>query len=230
MLQRPRSATQSSYNSDILTFMKTKQNHPSLPPFTIAMSGAAETGHCAPTAFENTVKLDTLIAQRGAILVTGATHGAPQWAAKAAKEAGGTVIGFSPAASARHHIKTYHLPIDYHDLIVYTGFDYVGRNLILTRAADAVITICGRIGTLNEYTVAFEEQTIQGVLVGSGGMADDLEAIVEKSHRGRGKTVFESDPESLLDQVMEMIKEEKKDLAELQNSRTQLGNEDSDTI
>ena len=108
------------------------------------------------------------------------------------------------------HVKTYRLPLDFHDLIIYTGFDYSGRNLLLTRSADAVITIYGRIGTLNEFTIAFEDKKPQGILTGTGGMSDQLHDILEKSHRGMGKTVFESDPRTLVDKVMEMIEREER--------------------
>ncbi len=178
------------------------------PKYKICVSGAAEAGHCLPDAEEKSEELGRLIAARDMILVTGATTGLPYWAAKGAKQAGGIVIGFSPAASKAAHIKTYHLPTDYHDLIVYTGFEYAGRNLILTRAADAVVTVCGRLGTLNEFTIAFEDQKVQGVLTETGGMADMMEDILQKSHRGKGKVVFDSDPSKLLDKVVDLIEKE----------------------
>ncbi|MEK7180828.1 MAG: hypothetical protein AAB738_00650 [Patescibacteria group bacterium] len=181
------------------------------PKYKICISGAAETGHCAPDSEEKAEELGRLIAERDMILVTGATTGLPYWGAKGAKQAGGIVIGFSPASSRAAHIKTYHLPTDYHDLIIYTGFEYSGRNLILTRAADAVITVCGRMGTLNEFTIAFEDHKVQGVLTGTGGAADMLEGIVKESHRGLGKIVFESDPAKLLDKVVALIKEQEKE-------------------
>lgn len=127
-------------------------------PYKIVVSGAAETGHCSPGALELSKEVGREIIKQGGILVTGATSGIPYWAAIGAKEAAGTVIGLSPAASEIAHIKTYRLPTDYHDLIIYTGFDYAGRNLLLTRCADAVITVCGRLGTLNEFTIAFEDR------------------------------------------------------------------------
>ncbi len=180
--------------------------------YKIAISGAADTGHCAPDALEKTEKLGALLAQKGIITVTGATIGAPYWAAKGAKMAGGIVIGFSPAASKLSHVKTYHLPVDYHDIIVYTGFEYSGRNLVLVRSADAMITVCGRMGTLNEFTIAFEDQKPIGVLTETGGTADMLEDILEKAHRGHGKVVFDNDPERLIDKLIELIKEEEKEI------------------
>ncbi len=177
--------------------------------YKICISGAAETGHCAIDALEKSEQLGRAIAEAGMVLVTGATTGIPYWACKGAKEAGGLVIGLSPAASESSHIKSYRLPTDYQDLIIYTGFDYAGRNLMLTRSADAIITICGRMGTLNEFTIAFEDQKPIGVLSGTGGMADELPEIIEKSHRGPGKVIFDSDPKRLLEKVVVLIEKDK---------------------
>jgi uncharacterized protein (TIGR00725 family) len=176
--------------------------------YKICVSGAAETGHCTKGTLEKAEELGTEIARRGHILVTGATIGVPYFAAKGAKEAGGIVIGLSPASSKMAHVKTYHLPLDYHDIIIYTGFDYSGRNLLLTRAADAVITVCGRTGTLNEFTIAFEDHKPIGILEGTGGTADMIRGILENAHRGLGTVVFDDEPPRLIDKVEKLIKEE----------------------
>lgn len=177
--------------------------------YKICVSGAAETGHCATDALEKAEQMGRAVAEAGMVLVTGATIGIPYWAAKGAKDAGGIVIGLSPAASEAAHIKTYHLPVDYHDLIIYTGFEYSGRNLLLTRSSDAIITVCGRMGTLNEFTIGFEDDKPIGVLSGTGGIADELPSIIEKSHRGPGKVVFDPDPKKLLEKVLKLIEKEK---------------------
>jgi len=145
------------------------------------------------------------------VTVTGATTGAPYWAAKGAKEAGGIVIGISPASTKREHVKTYGLPVEYHDLIIYTGFGYAGRNLLFTRAADAVVTVAGRIGTLNEFTDAFEDKKPQGVLLHGGGTTDDIEKILKDAHRGMGKVVFDTDPEKLIKKIIAMIEKEERE-------------------
>lgn len=178
--------------------------------YKICVSGAAETGHCSSDAASKAETIGRDIACRGLILVTGATSGIPYWAAKGAKEAGGIVIGLSPASSEIAHIKTYRLPTDYHDLIIYTGFDYAGRNLLLTRASDAIITICGRVGTLNEFTIGFEDKKPNGVLEGTGGAADMIRDILKKAKRGFNKTVFSTDPKELLDKVMALVQSQDK--------------------
>lgn len=183
--------------------------YPTTPRYTICVSGAAETGYCSLDANKKAEHLGRAIAHREMILVTGATTGIPYWAAKGAKDAAGIVIGLSPALSESEHIKTYQLPVDYHDVIIYTGFNYSGRNLFLTRTSDAIIVVCGRMGTLNEFTIAFEDQKPIGVLEGTGGTADMAREVIAKSHRGPGKVVFESDPERLLDKVIELIQKDK---------------------
>ncbi len=180
--------------------------------YKICVSGSAVTDVATDGTVEKAQELGRLIAERGLILVTGATTGIPYWAAKGAKEAGGFVVGLSPASSKAAHVKSYRLPVDYHDIIVYTGFDYSGRNLLLTRAADAIITVSGRVGTLNEFTIAFEDKKPQGILTGTGGMSDMLQEILTKAHRGTGKTVFESDPKTLLEKVVALIEEEEEEI------------------
>ncbi len=177
--------------------------------YKICVSGAAETGHCAPDALEKAKELGKQIVEHNAVLVSGATTGFPLWAAMGAKEAGGVSIGLSPAATEREHVESYGLPLDYMDIIVYTGFGYSGRNLLLTRSSDAVIVGCGRMGTLNEFTIAFEDNKPIGVLVQSGGTADLIAELVEKSHRGPGKIVYEPDPKTLVEKVLELVKQEK---------------------
>lgn len=173
------------------------------------VSGAAETGHCAPDALEKTKLLGAEVVKHNGVLVTGATTGAPYWAAIGAKDAGGFVIGVSPAASELEHVKKYKLPIDYHDVIIYTGFGYSGRNLLLTRSSDAILITCGRMGTLNEFTIAFEDQKPIGVLTETGGMADELKDILQKARRGSANVVFDSDPRALIEKVMALVKKEK---------------------
>ena len=142
----------------------------------------------------------------GCVLITGATIGVPEWATRGSKAAGGVSIGLSPAVSKQAHMHTYHLPTRYMDLIIYTGFDYSGRNMLMTRSSDAVIVICGRIGTLNEFTAAFEDKRVVGVLTGTGGVEEEIDNILKLAKRGRRRIVFEEDPKKLVEKVINQIK------------------------
>jgi uncharacterized protein (TIGR00725 family) len=178
--------------------------------YKIAVSGSA-TDNCAPGAFKKAYEVGRQIALQGCVLVTGATIGVPQWSTRGAKSVGGVSIGLSPAISKQAHVKTYRLPVKYMDLIIYTGFDYSGRNMLMTRSADAVIVVCGRIGTLNEFTTAFEEKRVVGVLTQTGGITDQLDEILKIAKRGRKYIVFDKDPKELVKQVIKKLKEIEKE-------------------
>lgn len=175
----------------------------------ICVSGAAETETCGPRAYEVAKELGREVAANGAVIVTGATTGFPLWAAMGAKEGGGKAIGFSPAASEREHVEAYRLPLDYMDLIVYTGFGYSGRDLILTRSSDAVLFGCGRVGTIHEFTIAFEDNKPIGVLEGEWETDETIKTILERSNRSHNKVVFDTNPKRLVEKVVELIKKDK---------------------
>lgn len=178
--------------------------------YKIAVSGAAQVGHCAKNIKELAGALGKEIVRQNCILLTGATTGCPYYAAQAGKKAGGMSIGFSPAASEAAHKKVYKLPLDSFDVMVYTGFDYTGRNLLLTRAADGVLIVCGRMGTLNEFTIAYEDKKPIGVLLGSGGTADLIQTITRRPHKKRGPIVYDTNPKKLVQKLIKTIKKSKR--------------------
>jgi len=171
----------------------------------ICVSGAAQTEECGESAFSKALALGREIAHNNAVVVDGITTGFPLWVARGAKEAGGITIGMSPASNDREHRGIYNLPCEFHDLIVYTGFGYAGRNLLMTQSSDAVIIGCGRIGTFNEFTIAFESKKPIGILEGEWATDDIVKRIIASAHRGGGNIVFSSDPKELVSKVIEMI-------------------------
>ena len=176
----------------------------------LCVSGAAETGHCGPSALDKAKELGAEIVNHGAVLVTGATTGFPLWSAIGAKEAGGTVVGLSPAATEREHMEVYRLPVDYHDLIIYTGFGYSMRDILLTRSTDAVFLGCGRIGTIHEFTVAFEDNKPIGILEDENWETDEVfKMIIEKGHRPNNKIIFDKDPKRLVERIIELVEKTK---------------------
>jgi uncharacterized protein (TIGR00725 family) len=174
----------------------------------LGVSGAAETGHCGPDAYDKGIALGVEIAKSGAICVTGATTGFPLWAAMGAKQAGGFVVGFSPASSEKEHIETYNLPIEFHDIIVYTGFGYPGRDLIFTRSVDGMFFGCGRIGTIHEFTIAFEDNKPIGVYEGEWPTANEIKLILANGHRPNDKIVFGEDPKVIVAKVTDLVKKD----------------------
>lgn len=183
-----------------------KHNHLKIK---LGVSGAAETGHCGLGSLELAKELGREIIRQGGVLVTGATTGFPLWSAMGAKEEHGVVIGLSPAANEREHVETFRLPLDYTDLIIYTGFGFPGRDLLFTRSCDAMFIGCGRIGTIHEFTIAFEDGKPIGVLDGPWDMDKELKLILEEGHRPNAKIVFDSDPKRLVKKIMDLVAKDK---------------------
>ncbi len=175
----------------------------------IGVSGAAETGACGLDAYDRAKEVGREIARQGAIVVTGATTGFPMYAAMGAKDECGFSIGFSPASGEREHVETYKLPRDFMDVIVYTGFGYAGRDLLFVRSTDAMIIGCGRIGTLNEFSIAFEDRRPLGILEGTWQTDDLLRQVIEQAHRPNDKIVFDSDPKAMVERLIEMVTKER---------------------
>jgi uncharacterized protein (TIGR00725 family) len=144
-------------------------------------------------------ELGGAIAQQNCILVTGATTGLPDLVAKAFRKSGGFAFGVSPAENRQEHIVRYGLPDDGADVIIFTGFGYKGRNVVNVRSADIVLILGGATGTLNEFTIAYDEGKTIGVLEGSGGIADHIREIIKMCNKPTlGRVFFDSDPTKLV--------------------------------
>lgn len=175
--------------------------------YSICVSGAAK-GDSVAFAHGLATQVGQQIVEQGHMVLTGATTGLSYYAAKAAHrmhEDYVTSVGFSPASSRIDHVNKYRLPTDAYGTIVYTGFGYTGRDLLLVRASDALIMVGGRVGTLNELTVALEDKVPVGVLLGSGGMTEEVEHVLKAAKRTRSGIIFDDDPQTLVKRVIQMV-------------------------
>lgn len=184
----------------------------------ICVSGAAETGHCGEGAMKTAYKLGEAIAKNNCIIVTGATTGFPAWSAAGCKKAGGFSIGLSPGANKEEHITTYRAPTEDMDFILYTGFGYPGRDLMLVRSSEAVIFGCGRIGTIHEFTIAFEDNKPIGILEGSWATDEVIKNIIDKGNRDASMIIFDSDPEKLVKRIKEMVLVQREEIIRRSNA------------
>src|SRR5947209_17483194 len=157
-------------------------------------------------------KLGAAIAKRGCVLITGATTGLPDLVSRAAMRKGGLVVGISPAANREEHANHYGLPEDGADVIIYTGFGLKGRNVINVRSADIVVLFGGATGTLNEFTIAYDEGKIIGVVEGTGGVANHIREIIDFCKKPtRGMVVFDKEPEMLIRKCLEACRPKRDD-------------------
>ena len=151
------------------------------------------------------------IARHNCILVNGATSGMPNEAALGADEEDGFVLGISPATDLKEHIKEYKLPYKNYDTIIYTGFGFNLRNILNIRTSDALIFLRGSLGTLNEFTIAFEDAKIIGVLQNMGGISSFIDEIVNIAKKETGAKVFyDTDPKKLVRKLVQEVKKDQK--------------------
>jgi len=170
----------------------------------IGVMGSADEGGTT-TIEETAISLGQAIAARDFILFSGATTGVVHLVGKSAREAGAFHIGISPAENEREHVERFQLPTDACDAIAYTGFGLKGRNVVLVRSCDVVVFIAGSIGSLNEFTIAYDEGKIIGCLTGTGGVADEIERIAEAlPKKTRARIVYDDDPAKLIDACLEI--------------------------
>jgi len=150
------------------------------------------------------------IAKNGCILITGACMGVPQEAAEGASEAGGIILGFSPAATLKEHLEP---PINYpfppkNCILIFSGFGKEARNILSIRNCDAIVLVGGSVGALMEFVLAYHMgNRVIGILEGVGGIGEKVSEIVEIFKKDTGCIlIFEGDPEKLVRKVVKVLK------------------------
>jgi uncharacterized protein (TIGR00725 family) len=121
--------------------------------------------HLSSVALEVAERVGRGIAQRGGVLVCGGRGGVMEAACKGAKEMKGVTVGLLPDSKDEAN--------EFVDLSLSTGLG-MRRNFLVVSAADAVIAIGGRWGTLSEISFAmiFEKPVV--LVAGTGGCVDEL--------------------------------------------------------
>ena len=114
----------------------------------VAVSGGGEAGEAASQLAE---EVGRELARRGAVVVTGGLGGAMAAASRGAKAEGGTTLGILPGDDRSD-------ANDWVDVAVPTGLGEA-RDVLLVRAADALIAVAGEFGTLSEIALALKVGT-----------------------------------------------------------------------
>jgi len=153
------------------------------------------------------------VVKKGCIVVTGSCMGVANIAAKAASEEGGLILGYSPAKNLKEHIEP---PISYPkpaetEIPIFTGTGKMGRNVLSITECDGIIIVGGGIGTLTEFSTAYHEGKIIGILEGVGGIIEKIMALEKDLKSGTAKAfeamiVKDKNPKKLVGRVIEEIK------------------------
>jgi uncharacterized protein (TIGR00725 family) len=174
----------------------------------IGVMGSA-TGNFSRKIKEASYELGRAIAKNDCITVTGACPGLPLEAARGASESGGLVVGVSPGLSEWEHINKYDSPVEYHDVLIFTGSGLMGREVVNIRSSDIVIIVGGRSGTLGEFSIAFDEGKLIGVLEGTGGIASEIKDIVKIVRKRTGaRIIYGKDAQELVRRLIIFYRKE----------------------
>lgn len=104
---------------------------------------------CSKKMYGVAQKLGELIAREGWTLVCGGGSGIMEAACRGAQSASGLTVGILPGHDHRSANQ-------YLDVALPTGLGYA-RNILVVRAADVIVAIDGKYGTLSEIAFALNE-------------------------------------------------------------------------
>lgn len=136
------------------------------------------------------------IAEKGCVLVCGGRGGVMEAACRGAKSAGGIVVGIIPSLDKRE-------ANPYVDIAITTGMGHT-RNALVVSAADVVIAVNGRIGTLSEIGLALCNRKPVVAVRGTGGVAENIGK--ELKVMGIDHDVVLADPEEAVEVALSLIK------------------------
>jgi uncharacterized protein (TIGR00725 family) len=117
-----------------------------------------------PATLRRAADVGALLARLGITLVTGGMGGVMEAASRAARRAGGLVVGIVPSADLA-------AANPWCSVVVPTGMGHA-RNALTAIAGDVVVAIGGGAGTLSELALAWIHARPILVLGGAGGWAD----------------------------------------------------------
>jgi len=132
----------------------------------VAVCGSdADDVHLSTVMLDIATQVGRGIAQKGGILVCGGRGGVMEAACRGAKEKKGLTVGLLPDSKEEANA--------FIEVPVSTGLG-MRRNFLVVSAADVVIAIGGRWGTLSEiaFAMIFEKPVV--LVVGTGGVVDEL--------------------------------------------------------
>ena len=139
---------------------------------------------CSKKIYTQAQELGSLIAKEGWTLICGGLTGVMEAVAQGAKQAGGLTVGILPGANPKE-------ANPYIDVKIPTNLGYA-RNILVVRAAEAIVALDGKYGTLSEISFALnEEKLVIGIdswdIEGIVKVKDPQEAIelIKKKLKGK---------------------------------------------
>lgn len=136
------------------------------------------------------------IAKANCILICGGMNGVMEAVCRGAVENNGLTVGILPTENKEDANKYVQIPIA-------TGIGFA-RNAIITSAADGIIAINGRYGTLSEIGFALSYNKPVVLVKGSKGISD------MDFSKANFENLYKADAKDAVNLVINLIKERKK--------------------
>lgn len=152
-------------------------------------------GKISETTAEIAERIGRDIARRGFVLLCGGRGGVMEAACRGAKAEGGITVGILPTldrSEANRHV----------DIVMPTSLGYA-RNSIVVSAPDAVIAICGSVGTLSEIAMALNYKKPVVVVDSSGGVSREFRKMT--LDREYARLVHYSAPEKAVETAVKLV-------------------------
>jgi SLOG cluster4 family len=87
--------------------------------------------------------------------------------------------------------------------MIYTGSGLMGREAVNIRSSDIVVSIGGHSGTLGEFSIAYDEGKLIGVLLVIGGITTEIKHIVKKIKKKTGaRILYDDNPRTLVKRLV----------------------------
>lgn len=167
--------------------------------------------------FDKAKELGDALVGKKTIIITGASNGLPYQVALQASKSGAELWEFSPCLNISSHRKdTPDADLSIYKKIIYISKSFKFskdlqvcrkyRNVISIANCDAGIIISGRWGTMNEFTNLYDMGKVIGILVGTGGITDEIERLNKKfAKKSSAELIFSNSPETLVKSIIKAL-------------------------
>ncbi len=174
----------------------------------IGIIGSA-TRNIDPYTLESAKKIGKFLGSINAEVITGTAIGSPHKLLLEARKYGSKTTGFSPDSNIEHHEKRHdNAPLSDFDKVIFVK-GITKRSLKLINYCDSIIVLGGRMGTLSEYTIAFEENKPLGVLTNTNGISQHLKKITKLCDKHRKEPIlFYDNADKLIRALIHYLKKD----------------------
>jgi predicted Rossmann-fold nucleotide-binding protein len=149
------------------------------------------------------LQLGRAIAEHGCTLLVRAGPELPHPVLEGARQAGGLIVGISPAKSAFEHSRQFGGPADSFDVLICTGVGLEQGETEVIRSSDIVIIAGARSGLTDELTLAYDERRPIGILTQTRSVATSFERLARVCGKPTGGAVLcDDDPVHLVNRLV----------------------------